>query len=1138
MGALILFEGLASRIAAQAPTAGEDRARSAPDKTAGLPNEFLILSNVSDFNDFLKKLKQPDWIFMKPGAPGAAPPPGAAAGERALPRSHVVTSVKIRGRVDNDLADLSLELELNLLVQGQAWVPLGIDSQIVTSAREGDRELELRSTGEGRWDVRLDRPGAHRLLLDLRRPVTASPDRKHLELAIPEALSTYLELEVSHRVREVDVGSGASVGESLLPGAEGTRLSAHLSPRSRLVLDWTEEANSGSPAPPLLTAQVEMRVDADWESMRTESSWVIRSVRGIARKLEIQLDEADVVARVKLDDQFFPAGIERNMLTIPLGEPLRPGDTRHLFLETRRSFPPAAPRSYLFTGFPLSNAAEQSGAIAITQAANLWVNVTTAQGLRPIDPQRLPAELRALPGTSHAFLFLDQPFRLGLGVESSPPLFRSETAARLVLDGDMARTDASIEIQRVRGRLFEIDVTVPSALQVVSIGPPDLVESATPAPLPDPAGSGSPGTATEQILRIHLTPAARDQRSFTLRLRGQERMGHDSEVKLSLFSPRGGVSASSTLSMFADPNISFEAIDEPGRPEPPVFRLQPQEERAAAFTASRPGERALLAVWKSNGNPTHLRGRLIRHPLMIRHTTTISAQVSEHWVDVRQETALQVRYGLVSSLIVRVPVARSELWQIQGKESIRREELGPSPRDEKSRRFRLFFDPPIKDRSSLTFSFRVPLEPTLEAGREFRGTIPWILFEEGVSASSEVELTAAPSVKASGIAGAWVGRAEEKGEPGDSGVPEHYHLAKPGSESAGFPFRARMLNQLALPALVAPRALLRTVLGPESESRTHAWYWIESHPSRVSFGLPEGAQWIRLRIDGRGLEPLERDPEGGGYRITFPAESQSRAVLIEIEYQLKEARADRPWTPPELLEGAVVLQSLWQVHVPWSQALVGVPEGWSDENEWYWDFYYWKRRPWRSFSRLLAWVSGSAAQPFNLDEVLGEEQDDSHAYLFGRSGQPVALRPWVVSRALLVAICSGSVLLLALCLMLFKVRFTVVWALVAALGLLLAVVAHPSVLLLVLQSAASGVVLGLLGLLIHALIERARFAPTVGPISAPPEPLAGTASPVGVGSDDSTAIRARVPSTLDYVSPLSPPAEPEPARGSRIVQSG
>ena len=237
-----------------------------------------------------------------------------------------------------------------------------------------------------------------------------------------------------------------------------------------------------------------------------------------------------------------------------------------------------------------------------------------------------------------------------------------------------------------------------------------------------------------------------------------------------------------------------------------------------------------------------------------------------------------------------------------------------------------------------------------------------------------------------------------------------------------------------------------------------------------------------------------------------------------------------------------MLQTLWEVQIPWSQALVGVPDGWADENEWYWDLYVWKRRPWRSFSRLVAWVAGAAPQVSSLDEVLGEDQDGSHGYLFGRAGPPVALRPWVVSRAWMVAICSGSVLLLGYYLMFFKARFRLLWGAAAAVGLTAAVFAHPSILLLVLQSALSGVILTLLGLLIQRLIERPRPGAAVGPQSGARSGQAAavvtSTGPAGVGSDDSTAIRVRASSTMDYVSPLALPPEQESARGSRIGKPG
>ncbi|HMF37366.1 MAG TPA: hypothetical protein VKF17_12030, partial [Isosphaeraceae bacterium] len=664
MGAILLSPGMGAR--AQSPTSAtaEDRTQSqATPRPGDLPREVIILNNGSDIGEFWKKLKQPDLILIKPDTSSSPPAPAAPAAASSRPRDQVVNAVKIRGRVNDDMADLQLEIDLSLLAPGAAWVPLGIDSPIIGSAREGEKELELRSTERGQWEVRLEGAGQHRLRFELKVPVNVSLDRKHLTMAIPEAPSTYFELDVPRPVQEVDVASGGSVGETVIAGGKGTRLSAHLSPRSRLILDWTDEANSGSLPPPLLAAQVEIAIDADLEAVTTRSSWVIRCVRGIARKLEIRLDEQDIVQILKLEDQFLVAAIERNLLTIPLGEAMRPGATRHLVLETRRPFPPKAPKTYAFPGFPLSNAAEQSGAIGITQSANLWINVTTAQGLHRIDPRELPTELRSRPGTGTAYQFVDQPYKLALGIESSPPLYRSETSTRMVLDAQTAQVDTTVQVQRVRGRLFEIEIVVPPSLQMISVGPGELVESAIPIVAQTLATGSDRPPETAQVLKIQLTPLGRDLKSFSLRLRGQQRIGPEGAVQLGLFATRDGVSTASTVSLFADREVTFEPGDEPAQRDEAstgAFRLQPPGESAAASLAAAAGERSPTAVLKSNQNPTWLRGRLTRHPLSITHDTKISAHLTRRSIDVRQDTELRVRHGSISSLTVRVPLSRSQ----------------------------------------------------------------------------------------------------------------------------------------------------------------------------------------------------------------------------------------------------------------------------------------------------------------------------------------------------------------------------------------------------------------------------------------------------------------------------------------------
>jgi hypothetical protein len=1113
------------------------------EPSQALRDQVIILNNAADLEALLRKLRQPDVILIRPDPSGASGMDRSSSPTTTKSPTHVYNSVRISGRIENELAELSLELELETLASGSVWVPIGIESPIITSAREGDRELRLRKGAKGVWEANLGSAGKHRLQLSFNAPIKANGDRKSLAVAIPAAPATYLELDIPRPIYEVDLGTGEAIGKTPLSSGKGSRLSAYLFPRSKLNLSWTEEAQTGAPPTPLLTAQVEMAIDADAEAITTRSAWVIRCVRGVARRIEIRLDEQDVVTKSQLDDQFLVPSIERNILTIPLGEQLRAGETRRLTLETRRSLSPSSSRVFTFSGFPLANAVEQFGAIGVTQSANLWVSVNTARDLRRIDPRDLPTRLSARPGTSLAFQFLDQPFNLELAVEKSPPLYRSDSRTQLSMESDTVHVRTDLEIQKVRGQLFEIEALVPAGLQLLSVGPPELVESANPIPEPTPPTQTGPTKSPSHVLRIHLTPQGRDQKNLRISLSGRERIPSEGPVAIGFFGPRDGVSTTSTISLLAERDVTFEmeegALPGAGSSQPVFKRLNPVDRSASGGFVQRVSP--VLEV-RSSQNPVYLRGRLRRHERTISHETRMVARVNRRAVDVRQETRLQVQYGVISTLTIRVPFPRPDLWQVQAKEAVRREELRREA--DGMHRYRLTFDPPIVGTETLAFLYQFPLERPLTSGNAVESGFRGILIEEGTPASTTVELTAESGIKVSASDEAWTSVSTTEEEAADGAAPREFHTSLTEGRPPRFAFTARMVEQVPVPTLVAPRVLLRTFVGHDSQSRTHAWYWIETQESYFSFQLPEGSRWIRSRIDGQIADRLEVDASGSGCRINLPSGAQSKAVLVEIEYQSIGPQRQVGWDPPRLQDGAEVMQVLWEFQVPWNQAILGVPDGWNDDNEWYWDFYVWKRRPWRSFTRLVEWVSGtSGGTAASLESALSDEQGDTHSYLFGRAGHPVPIRLWVISRAWIVAVCSGSVLAVGFLLLFSRLSFRLLWLGISILALVAASFAHPSTLLVVVQSAVSGFVLVFLGLMIQRVIERPRTA-APGPSTAGvlPGQVSQASSPggsPGVGSDDSTAVRVRVSSTMDYVpAPMTVAPDPESSRGTGVGRSG
>src|SRR5262249_43936457 len=152
-----------------------------------------------------------------------------------------------------------------------------------------------------------------------------------------------------------------------------------------------------------------------------------------------------------------------------------------------------------------------------------------------------------------------------------------------------------------------------------------------------------------------------------------------------------------------------------------------------------------------------------------------------------------------------------------------------------------------------------------------------------------------------------------------------------------FVFKIRALEPVSLPPLVIPRLQVTTVQHLDEPTRSRARYWVESHGPDFPFGLPDGARWIAARIDGRIVEQVDYDPSRSSYRLRFPSEVGVKPALVELDYQVSGRDAGSTWPVPRLLGGGVVLQTLWEVRLPWNAALVGVPRGWFDENEWYWD---------------------------------------------------------------------------------------------------------------------------------------------------------------------------------------------------------
>jgi hypothetical protein len=111
-----------------------------------------------------------------------------------------------------------------------------------------------------------------------------------------------------------------------------------------------------------------------------------------------------------------------------------------------------------------------------------------------------------------------------------------------------------------------------------------------------------------------------------------------------------------------------------------------------------------------------------------------------------------------------------------------------------------------------------------------------------------------------------------------------------------------------------------------------------------------------------------------------------------------------------------------------------------------------------------------------------------------------------------------------------------VWVGLPALAVAVASLVQPSVTFLVVQSGAIGAALAVLIAVMQRLVEGRRPGPAFygEPSGRTPVPGSGSglSRTAGVGSDDSTAIRVRTASTLDYIPAGTTPPPGQAGAGS------
>ena len=1075
VGLLAAFVSPASGIADDPPPPRETPAPPSPP-----PPVPIFLNSPSDLEAFWKSFDRPDYVILPGSAYRKLRDEADPVKPPARPLGAVPTSVGAVGDVVGDQARLVLEYRFSVDVEGPTWVALQLGGLPIASVKESGLDLPSRLGPDRAWEVELSGRGEHVVRVALIANVATTADGRRIELAIPPAASTRIDLAVPRPVLDAATGPGEPVAVEMTDPRAGARLSARLSPRSRLSLAWRERNDPATDLPVLLSARGEIAVDVVAGSVRTRGAWSVEAVRGSTSQVTFRVEAGEEVIDVEVAGQPVPIVVRREegraSVVVALGQPLLAGSTRRVVLTTARPTPPEGPSRIALRGHPIDQARVQAGMLAIARSGALFLNATVGRGLRRIDPRtELSEGLRTRPETVLAFEFAEQPYELALAIEPAPPQIRVASRSTVAVGPQSARVDATLRYEVRQGRAYEVQVGLPRGLDFRDAGPADLVAS-TLVVAARPGADGPVGDSIDRVLSIRLSRLASTSDTFTLNLRGAASVEGAGLVLVPLFDPRADLFEAGWAAIVSPRNLSVGLPEgsEGSSPYEPEWGAPPAD-WAWPGAGPPPAEAAILWL-RGEGRVRPASLLLKARPRTIRVESAIAATVDRTGVEVVDEVSGKVSAGSIAQITLNVPPQVPATWEVEGIALTARESLGMD--EDGSRRVRLALVQEVADSFRFRVRYRKPLPGPATDRHPVDLRIAPIRMVEATCTGRTLEVASDSSLDIQADAEGWTRRDRRQGSASiEAGSPARLMMSGPGE--AGSPIRLviRAAEQVPMPAVVASRLWLRTTQRADFDLATQAYFFVEAREGSMEVGLPPGSRWARcrvgeveLRVDG--VDRLATDL----YRIRFPSPRSPGAALVLVEFVVPAASVG-PALPTLRLAEGTVMQTLWEVRLSGQRAGVGVPSGWTDENQWYWDGLLWRRRPARSPAELASWLAGGNGR-FRINVPL--EPGDSaehHGYLFSRSGPPAPLPFAIYSRTLLVLSCSGPPLLFGL---LILARRPPLRSIVAAVLLLVfgaTAFFDPSSILLVAQSSILGLALLAMAIVMNWALGAAERVP-------------------------------------------------------------
>jgi hypothetical protein len=556
------------------------------------------------------------------------------------PVDALIAAASYVGSVDNKMARITATFDIEVLKEGWVELPVALQFIAITGAKLDGREAMLQAEkGSYKLLVRRGKAETHELVVDFVVKVETRPGEMSLRFGCPRVPVSRLELTIPET--RLDIAIDPSLAASKIEAMDNaTTVRAFIGSADQIAVVWRPEGRRVGAEKSVLFAATDLRCEIREHLLRADAT--INYTIALAERETFRLKLPDGYKLLAVDGKDLEDWTEKDRdLTVKTFMPQKKTYQLKVRLERSRK----AEDLVEIPALVCTDARRDQGHVAAFVIGELKVRLDSIENASQLDPEELPASLRAprkgQPRPAFAFKYLSHPYGVKLAVEKILPEMEAHVKSLTTITERRIALSANIYYTVKKAGVFELRVGLPDGFDVREVGDESTVEGFR----IEKAGNRKIVRAAlrKKIIGSFRLPIiaerARDGNKSVIELPVVRALDVDAEKEKGFVGV--AVKREYALETEKKENLQERALGQFPWSQIPGARLAPGEEPAWVFEYSR--------------QPISATFRIKRKPTQIYAVVETLAEVEQDVVRVKSKIRYEIKYGAIDAFAFSLP---------------------------------------------------------------------------------------------------------------------------------------------------------------------------------------------------------------------------------------------------------------------------------------------------------------------------------------------------------------------------------------------------------------------------------------------------------------------------------------------------